>query len=81
MSFSVPTQASARRILDQLLGVAVSRRITDEQRCELGVAISWLQRLVDCGVLSGIDGQLAVTDLAGDDTRTTRPSGDARKVA
>jgi hypothetical protein len=81
MSFSVPTQASARRILDQLLVVAASRRIPDEQRCELGVAISWLQRLVDCGVLSGIDSRVAVTDLAGDDTRTTCPSGDARKVA
>lgn len=81
MSFSVPTQESARRTLDQVLGVAVSRRIPDEQRRELGLAISWLQRLVDCGVLAGIDSRVAVTDLAGDDTRTTCPGEAARKVA
>jgi hypothetical protein len=81
MSLSVPTQESARRTLDQILAVAVSRRIPDEQRRELGLAISWLQTLVDSGVLSGIDSQVAVTELAGDDTKTTCPSGDARKVA
>lgn len=81
MSFSVPTQESARRTVDQLLGVAVSRRIPDEQRRELGLAISWLQRLVDCGVLAGVGSRVEVTDLASDDTRTACPSGDARKVA
>jgi hypothetical protein len=81
MSFTVPTQESARRILDQLLVVAASRRIPDEQRRELGLAISWLQRLVDCGVLAGIDSQVAVPDLAGDGTETTFPGADARKVA
>lgn len=81
MSFSVPTQESARRTVDQLLGVAVSRRIPDEQRRELGLAISWLQRLVDCGVLAGVGSRVEVTDLASDDTRTAYPSGDARKVA
>ena len=81
MSLNVPTQESARRTLDQLLDVAVSRRIPDEQRRELGLAISWLQRLVDCGVLAGISSRGAVADLAGDDTGTVFPSGDARKVA
>jgi hypothetical protein len=81
MSFTVPTQESARRTLDQLLGVAVSRQIPDEQRRELGLAISWLQKLVDCGVLAGIDSRDAVPDLAGDGTETTLPSADARKVA
>jgi hypothetical protein len=50
MSFSIPTQETARSTLDRVLGVAVSRRIPDEQRRELGLAIAWLQRLVDCGV-------------------------------
>lgn len=81
MSLSVPTQESARRTLDQLLDVAVSRRIPDEQRRELGLAISWLQRLVDCGVLAGIASTMAVTDLAGDDTGTVFPTGAVRKVA
>jgi hypothetical protein len=81
MPFTVPTQESARRTLDRLLGVAVNRQIPDEQRRELGLVISWLQRLVDCGVLAGIDSRDAVTDRAGDDTETTFPGADARKVA
>jgi hypothetical protein len=81
MSFSVPTQESARSTLDRVLGVAVSRRIPDDQRRELGLAIAWLQRLVDCGVLAGVDSRDAVPDLAGDGTETTFPGADARKVA
>ena len=81
MALGVPSQESALNTLERVLGVAVSRRIPDEQRRELGLAISWLQRLVDCGVLAVIDSGSAVTDLAGDDTRTASPGGDARKVA
>jgi hypothetical protein len=81
MSFTVPTQESARRTIDRLLDVAVNRQIPDRQRRELGLAISWLQRLVDCGVLAGIDSRDAVTDLAGDEIKTASAGGDPRTVA
>jgi len=54
MALGVPSQESALNTLERVLGVAVSRRIPDEQRRELGLAVAWLQTLVDCKVLATV---------------------------
>jgi hypothetical protein len=52
MSLEVPTQESAQRTLERILRIAVSGRLPDEHRLELGRAVAWLQRLIDCDVLA-----------------------------
>ena len=51
MSLELPTQESAQQTLDRILRIAVSRRLPDEHRLELGRAVAWLQGLIDCDVL------------------------------
>jgi hypothetical protein len=51
MSLDIPTQESARNTLDRVLQVAVSHRLPNAYRMELGLAVEWLQNLVDSRVL------------------------------
>jgi hypothetical protein len=73
MSPAVLTQESARRTLDRVLQVAVSHRLPDVYRLELGLAVEWLQDLVDSKVLSGRPASSAMPHLGGGEVRS--PAG------
>jgi hypothetical protein len=81
MALGVPSQESALNTLDRVLGVAVSRRISDEQRRELGLAVAWLQTLVDCKVLATVNGRGAATDFGASEGGRAGSGDAARKVA
>jgi len=81
MALGVPSQESALNTLDRVLGVAVSRRIPDEQRRELGLAVAWLQTLVDCKVLVTVNGLGAAKDFGASEGGLAGSGDAARKVA
>ena len=81
MALGVPSQESALNTLERVLGVAVSRRIPDEQRRELGLAVAWLQTLVDNKVLATVNGLGAATESGAREGGLAGSGDAARKVA
>lgn len=72
MSFGNIDRETAQDMLERVIAAAVSPTVAARHRRNLGVAASWLQHLIDCGVIP--DGGKPTAGAPGEPTAAGRTS-------